>query len=1327
MNKINKQPLSSLGFGFIDPAFIPKGKDEYYLRNRQHRSKTSYRKLTAKEIEDLRKGVLIGDQVDYESANRFFKTAAGRRVVQRTAETEDFAETWALWGRKLDAETTQKLADAKTETDVMNVLLDKLGTEITSTQGLSGTKRAYVSLAQRNKLLSSMPLGEGFSRAYSKMPQRSINLFQAETARDQIGQLNTIERAMALFKVDPTLRKDVINRAGKLLVSKDERQIEKFYDDLEELFKDSMADMDNIARTLGIDKLALKKRLDAGESMEQIAKKQNVDMEDVLKAYQVPKQVLDEIYGSFRKYREELPQFSADDLGQFDDLGMASAMLSGSPDASNLVNIGPLAAGELAVRELHIPDPKIVRRLTNNVNWLWVKKDPNIDQLRQAGQLRLPFAAAEYFQEQIWRPFITATIGNFMRNVVDSQVSIALSGKAGAVSPFVHPFQYMRMVRDEKRMLTLLGNTFDQPVRASDLDEALVDFRSATGDMLYAQATNPTELHKRATKLGVFKPYMRLPKEVSEDVVRAHGDELGRISSDWATRQLASGLKPEEVFDLVRAGDAEAVKWYTRMRNRYRSGVPIFNKATKETEFVKIDLDFDDNLKKLIDAQGRRLDKITGSNPELLGVVASGKLPKISVDSRFVDGDIKPGNRVVVRTGKKGKPYEATVTAIDPRSGKVELQPFAFDGMGDNTQALVSLLREPKIYNDPKMPPRVVGEVRDLNTKQAATLKMAMDRMIRKFHANLYEKPIGKLERSPLFRSLYYQWVDKLAVSMDQTSIQAVIDDVLVAAGNENPERYLPAGLWNKLNDLNQNPGKLYGTLTREEVNAFASGNALDEMEKMLYNASERRNATDVLRVLSPFAQQQAEFFGRMGRFFFSPVAGGRLGYVPNAQALRKLQLIVDGGREADPDGDGRGFFYKNPQNGQWSFTFPLTGALTEMAFGVRSPLTAPVKGIALGLDVRPGLGPFATIAASKILQDVPSQDFARKILIPYGEQSVGLGAFTPSWITKIADGLSGNEGGRFFANTYVETMQALSSTGEYNLSDPNEQERLLNDSRKKAQMLVVLRGITQFTGPASGDYDVRIPTKQGDIYTTGLAFALQNLRNDNYDTATLRFIQIFGEDAFTYLSNKTVSEVGGLEANSQFFDWQRQNESLFNQYKEVAGYFGPTGTDFDFEAYTRQIQTGARRRLTAEEVLDAAEKSIGLAFYRDMRNQFQGTMTKEQRQYLADYKELVKQKYPGFANMQFDPTETQRKIDMLFEAAKRDDLNDNGVAEGLRFYEQVRQMALQEAQNRGFRSLKSDELADLHEYLQSYADAIIQKYPDFARVYNRVLLQEID
>jgi hypothetical protein len=53
MNEIKKSPVNSLGYGFIDSRFLPKGKDEYYLRNVQNRSGISYRQLTAYEIEVL--------------------------------------------------------------------------------------------------------------------------------------------------------------------------------------------------------------------------------------------------------------------------------------------------------------------------------------------------------------------------------------------------------------------------------------------------------------------------------------------------------------------------------------------------------------------------------------------------------------------------------------------------------------------------------------------------------------------------------------------------------------------------------------------------------------------------------------------------------------------------------------------------------------------------------------------------------------------------------------------------------------------------------------------------------------------------------------------------------------------------------------------------------------------------------------------------------------------------------------------------------------------------------------------------------------------------
>lgn len=53
MNDIKKKPLSSLGYHFVNPSFLPSGKDEYHLRNLQNRNGIAYRNLTAYEIEVL--------------------------------------------------------------------------------------------------------------------------------------------------------------------------------------------------------------------------------------------------------------------------------------------------------------------------------------------------------------------------------------------------------------------------------------------------------------------------------------------------------------------------------------------------------------------------------------------------------------------------------------------------------------------------------------------------------------------------------------------------------------------------------------------------------------------------------------------------------------------------------------------------------------------------------------------------------------------------------------------------------------------------------------------------------------------------------------------------------------------------------------------------------------------------------------------------------------------------------------------------------------------------------------------------------------------------
>ncbi|MEO9005452.1 MAG: DUF4954 family protein [Ginsengibacter sp.] len=53
MNIITKHPINNLGYNFIEQSYLPKGEDEYYLRNRQNNNGIKYRRLSGFEIEIL--------------------------------------------------------------------------------------------------------------------------------------------------------------------------------------------------------------------------------------------------------------------------------------------------------------------------------------------------------------------------------------------------------------------------------------------------------------------------------------------------------------------------------------------------------------------------------------------------------------------------------------------------------------------------------------------------------------------------------------------------------------------------------------------------------------------------------------------------------------------------------------------------------------------------------------------------------------------------------------------------------------------------------------------------------------------------------------------------------------------------------------------------------------------------------------------------------------------------------------------------------------------------------------------------------------------------
>jgi len=67
MNIITKHPVNNLGYGFINPKYLPKGKDENYLRNLQNKNEISYRELSSAE-----KKILIKNGNSSDDWNKIF-------------------------------------------------------------------------------------------------------------------------------------------------------------------------------------------------------------------------------------------------------------------------------------------------------------------------------------------------------------------------------------------------------------------------------------------------------------------------------------------------------------------------------------------------------------------------------------------------------------------------------------------------------------------------------------------------------------------------------------------------------------------------------------------------------------------------------------------------------------------------------------------------------------------------------------------------------------------------------------------------------------------------------------------------------------------------------------------------------------------------------------------------------------------------------------------------------------------------------------------------------------------------------------------------------
>lgn len=1250
--------------------------------------------------------------------NAFLNSRAGRGIVKKLADTNTVDEMMDIFPT---ASPTFLVNAAKItdETEMTLFLKDTLGLG-DITRGIGPQSVSDINISRwdnvKRNLGSYSITREGIvqrenlvGRMMSKVPGQHV-VVTGGSAREQMDSLKNIKNYLKLMRVDAAERQNIIGKFAEAF-AKDDGSMKGVLQETQNLMGRAFA-------TMGVPDVVSKQIVgDLGKFLDDYQK---------------------DLYGAINNSGD-----AADFGGRF------TAMVDGQVVAVTQ----PLATAGLQSEMLKhgfmLPDPRRVRRLASNLGWL--TGEAGFINPANAGKARMPLSAVEALQNEIWRPFTLLTGGYVVRNMSDSLLRMSFA--PGVKTGIFHPLELIQVAMHKKFRGDILGGKF-----AGD-PESL--FRNGQKELAEAAAgtvresIDPAKANARQKLTGSWRRVSL--GDGKNDYMKGVAAELSLLATDDVARMVAAG---DDLDMIVRALTSDPdLKYVKRLQNRWKNRVMTDQRGNRVVGTVNF-LDEvapgkfsvnDANLKEFISKYVvPRVEETTGNSPVLKQIIAKGS---------YVDEAGQEVGAIKFRVDPSTKE-----SIIDSVSGYEDGMWQAIDGaIGDPN---VNLKKFYKMQDEIDVASGYGGPGQNVRR-----LKESYDRVVDKFFGELYPKREAWLNRSPVFRQYYYKAIRDLSEELAPGQADELLSRLKDVAKSEGKEfnrdwlaRYMGDDrLANGLIDVAGKSAASQGKLTLQQLDAWAKGYALDETKRLFYNAADKSNFADILRIVSPFGSAWAEVMNRWVR-----------NLATEPETLKRTGVSVQGLIKADPDGDGKGFFYKDPNTGEYVFNYPFSeelgplvmmgltglvgggilggirgalaaggvgagigGLLQSKLGGVTPIMSAPAKSLNMGLSILPGVGPYVQWAADKIIGDKPDKNILglvtvdsrllRKALTPYGTPDVSALAL-PAWADKMYQAWTADpETDRFYGDMKVDTMRALATSGKYDLETADGRDKLDKDSSSKARILLMLRALGQFTGPSRPTVEFKLDTKQGDKYAGEISKAFYEMQAENYDTAVQRFMETFGEDFFVYVAGKTKAVDGGLDATQEFGDWQVQNKGVFRRHEEVAGYFAPVGSTFDYQVYLRQLESGGRKKLTSQEVLAEAQARVGTAMYRSLVRQAGPNPNEGQQAVLRQARTFFGNKYPGFRDRPVDVGQQERRINQLFEAMTDKDLAGNPVAQGLMQYFQYRQQALAAAQARGYNSLGGKNVADLRAVLRRAGETIAFSIPEFERVWDRVLFNEVD
>lgn len=948
---------------------------------------------------------------------------------------------------------------------------------------------------------------------------------------------------------------------------------------------------------------------------------------------------------------------------------------------------------ELAPRFLTLPDARAIRRLVSN-NKALMKFIAN-----ERGELRWLPMLIEGFNSGIFKPFALMRAAWTVRVVGEEQLRMAAAGYDNFITSPLSAIAWRLGSPNSSKIGKALGVS-DPATRRwgraatdwmGEYWEEIDEFRNAL-----ASARGTWVDYPGMVRTSRLTDYWKDDLAVTDQYVAGWGQWIGKLHADPVSRHLATHGDMEKTFE-----------WFmNEAGQKFRRGLAKARPGK---------LDSENQVRQYLRIVQEQIDLATGGSSDLLRVVRTGKLGDLRVFAH--DTQINNDFVKVLR--------EQFLDEFGPESVR------ANEWVSAGSRAREGLAQAHEYWNN-KIVDRLFGVLMTERT--------------------------NNLSRSPTFRQAYWKRGIELMPAMTTKAQAELIEQAKKAnLSSRQLRQVMRAG----------NRG--FGDLSLAEADMLAKAFALDETKWLLYDLSKRGRTMDMLRVVFPFGEAWKEV---ISRWF------GKDGLIANRpEVFRRFQQAVQGARGpdfgelmgapmvpyVDPDtGETRykqgGFFWKN-EFGDEVFIYPATGFLSEKLLGVPVPLTGTVEGMSMFGDVMPGLGPVVQIPTAWLLQTRPGpkeiwqsiegielpwiDKTVEDLLLPFGapgdgdpEQIASLVSYAPPYIRSFLSMITrGDVKPEEWGNVVIGAANARKSTGEYG-DTPAEVQRLIEDAEADARKLYPFVVFAKFIAPSSPSPDWRTLTKDGEwVRTRALAQEFRRMQQEDYDTATERFVEKYGIHTMGATVSKTVGVYYGVPVTYEGAHWVEKNPEVKTELPSIYGFFAPQPkrgeVEIDYSIWQKQLKEGDRVTLTPKQWARLVAHELGQLEYEARLAELEDPdrPTKEERDWLREWRLYLREEYYGYRDQSGMPKrpDDEGMILEAYRAVEMPQVLATPQGKALKEYLEYRDAAMETAKAQGFASFReADALLEVRIWLRDHGEYLAQTVPEFEPLWDILLSREV-